>query len=158
MIHTYKRKIFYFGIITTYDSVFCCFANLDSLIFVAGRIGIRVLTQQTQRYLISSTSIPRGSIFQRQHSSRQFSSSNRSDNSIMVNEHHVKSYEEFTALVESLESSGQPVHCLFTGGKDESGLSWCPYCNTAAPVVKDGLQHAAPDSHFVYVDVGERSL
>lgn len=51
---------------------------------------------------------------------------------IMVNEHHVKSYEEFTALVEGLEtqSKGAPIHVLFSGGKDESGNSWCPYCVT----------------------------
>lgn len=48
----------------------------------------------------------------------------------MVNEHHVKSYEEFTALVEGLEADNQPIHVLFSGGKDENGISWCPYCVT----------------------------
>lgn len=46
----------------------------------------------------------------------------------MVIEHHVKGYEEFTKLVEGLESSGQPIHVLFSGGKEVNGLSWCPYC------------------------------
>lgn len=47
----------------------------------------------------------------------------------MVKEHHVNGYEEFTKLAESLEGNGQPVHVLFSGGKDETtGLSWCPYC------------------------------
>lgn len=45
----------------------------------------------------------------------------------MVIEHHVKGYEEFTKLVEDLENSGT-VHVLFSGGKTESGDSWCPYC------------------------------
>lgn len=49
----------------------------------------------------------------------------------MVIEHHVKGGEgvfgEFTKLVETLEGSGT-VHVLFSGGKTESGDSWCPYC------------------------------
>lgn len=46
----------------------------------------------------------------------------------MVIEHKVKGYEEFTKLVEGLESSGQPIHVLFSGGKESNGQSWCPYC------------------------------
>lgn len=46
----------------------------------------------------------------------------------MVNKHHVNGYEEFTKLAESLEAGGQPIHILFSGGKDETGASWCPYC------------------------------
>lgn len=46
----------------------------------------------------------------------------------MVIEHNVKGYEEFTKLVEGLEASGQPIHVLFSGGKEENGQSWCPYC------------------------------
>lgn len=98
----------------------------------------------------------------------------------MVVEHHVKGYEEFSKLVEHLETSGQTIHLLFTGGKDELGNSWCPYCVkgkrnvglfslatfksysnkcviAAAPIVQDGLKHAASESHFVYVDVGDRA-
>lgn len=32
----------------------------------------------------------------------------------------------------------------------------CDYI-AAAPVVQDGLKHAATESHFIYVDVGERA-
>lgn len=47
----------------------------------------------------------------------------------MVVQHQVKGYEEFTKLVESLESSGQTIHVLFTGGQEQqTGLSWCTYC------------------------------
>lgn len=46
----------------------------------------------------------------------------------MVNKHKVKGYEEFTKLVESLESTGENIHIMFSGGKDETGKSWCPYC------------------------------
>lgn len=75
----------------------------------------------------------------------------------MVKEHNVKGYDEFTKLVESLESSGEQVHVLFSGGKDETGVSWCPYCVTAEPVVHEALKVAAETSHFIHVDVGERA-
>ncbi|XP_036328754.1 thioredoxin domain-containing protein 17 isoform X1 [Rhagoletis pomonella] len=77
----------------------------------------------------------------------------------MVIQHNVKGYEEFTKLVEELETSadGQPIHVLFSGGKDENGQSWCPYCVKAEPVVHDALAKAAEKSHFIHVDVGERA-
>lgn len=37
-------------------------------------------------------------------------------------------------------------------------LLFCNFRRLAAPVVKEGLQHAAEDSHFVYCDVGERAF
>lgn len=42
----------------------------------------------------------------------------------MVKEYHVHGYEEFTKLAESLESTGENVHILFSGGKDETGNRW----------------------------------
>uniref|UniRef100_A0A0K8TNN5 Thioredoxin domain-containing protein 17 n=1 Tax=Tabanus bromius TaxID=304241 RepID=A0A0K8TNN5_TABBR len=75
----------------------------------------------------------------------------------MVVEHHVKGYEEFTKLVEDLETSGTPIHVLFSGGKEENGLSWCPYCVKAEPVIQEALTHAPEKSHFIHVDVGERA-
>lgn len=75
----------------------------------------------------------------------------------MVKEHNVKGYEEFTKLAESLETSGELVHVLFSGGKDETGKSWCPYCVQAEPVIHDQLKTAPENSHFIHVDVGERA-
>lgn len=46
----------------------------------------------------------------------------------MVVKHNVKGYEEFTKLVESLEAKAEPIHVFFSGGKQENGESWCPYC------------------------------
>lgn len=47
----------------------------------------------------------------------------------MVNKYKVKGYEEFTKLVESLESTGEFIHVMYSGGKEEeTGKSWCPYC------------------------------
>lgn len=74
----------------------------------------------------------------------------------MVKEHNVRGYEEFTKLAESLESSGEQVHVLFSGGKDETGVSWCPYCVKAEPVIHEALKNAAENSHFIHVDVGDR--
>ena len=46
----------------------------------------------------------------------------------MVVQHNVKGYDEFSKLVDELEGSGEPIHVLFSGGKNEKGESWCPYC------------------------------
>jgi hypothetical protein len=39
-----------------------------------------------------------------------------------------------------------PLFLLFTGSKDESGVSWCPDCTRAAPVVLTALEEYCPDS------------
>ncbi|GAB0089000.1 Thioredoxin domain-containing protein 17 [Sergentomyia squamirostris] len=75
----------------------------------------------------------------------------------MVVEHHVKGYEEFTKLVDELEAAGRTIHVLFSGGKQENGESWCPYCVKAEPVVMNALKTAGEESHFIHVDVGERT-
>ncbi|XP_055382656.1 thioredoxin domain-containing protein 17 [Condylostylus longicornis] len=75
----------------------------------------------------------------------------------MVVQHHVKGYEEFTKLMEKIENTEEPIHVLFSGGKDESGNSWCPYCVRAEPIVEEALKSAPETSHFVHVDVGERA-
>jgi len=46
----------------------------------------------------------------------------------MVVTHNVKGYEEFSKKMEELENGNEAVHVLFSGGKDENGQSWCPYC------------------------------
>lgn len=48
----------------------------------------------------------------------------------MVVTHNVKGWEEFTKKMEELETgdTNNQVHVLFSGGKDENGQSWCPYC------------------------------
>lgn len=69
----------------------------------------------------------------------------------MVVRHNVKSWEEFTELALKLEGTGEPVHVLFKGDKDEKGDSWCPYCVKAAPVVEEALKVAPESSHFITV-------
>lgn len=47
----------------------------------------------------------------------------------MVEKHYVNTkWEEFEALVKKLEAKKQPINILFSGDKDETGVSWCPYC------------------------------
>lgn len=62
----------------------------------------------------------------------------------MVVEHSVKGWDQFKGLVESLESSGQPIHVLFSGGKDENGVSWCPYCVTGM---------SDDDMEYIYINI-----
>lgn len=76
----------------------------------------------------------------------------------MVKEYHVKGYEAFAKLAESLECTGENIHILFSGGTDETGKSWCPYCVRAEPVIKEALKTAAENSHFIHVEVGDRPL
>ncbi|XP_055839121.1 thioredoxin domain-containing protein 17 [Episyrphus balteatus] len=71
----------------------------------------------------------------------------------MVIKHHAENYEEFTKLVEGLESSGEPIHVLFSGNKDENGKSWCPYCVKAEPVITEAVEKSAEKSHFVHVEI-----
>lgn len=71
----------------------------------------------------------------------------------MLQRHYVKGWEEFEKLVLELEKSKKPINVFFTGNKDESGKSWCPYCETAKPVVEKALQNAPEDSHFINVEI-----
>ncbi|XP_055640877.1 thioredoxin domain-containing protein 17 [Toxorhynchites rutilus septentrionalis] len=71
----------------------------------------------------------------------------------MVVKHHVKGWDDFAKLAESLQGNGEPVHVFFKGDKDEKGESWCPYCVKAAPVVDEALKLAPETSHFITVEI-----
>jgi len=71
----------------------------------------------------------------------------------MVNKHYVKGWDEFETLVTRLEPEKKPINVFFTGDKDESGNSWCPYCNQAYPVISKVVETAPEDSHFVTVEI-----
>lgn len=113
---------------------------------------------------------------------RQFFNASQYHTGKMVKEHHVEGYEKFTKLVEELENTGEIIHVMFSGGKDESGKSWCPYCNegkwiyrrhrliqriclplfpllfllAAEPVIKEEIKKAPENSHFILAEVGDR--
>lgn len=47
----------------------------------------------------------------------------------MVQRHSVLGWDNFIELVTKLEPEKKPISVLFSGDKDETGVSWCPYCN-----------------------------
>jgi len=71
----------------------------------------------------------------------------------MVKKHHVKGWEQFEALVTTLESEKKPINVFFTGDKNELGESWCPYCNQAYPVISKQVETAPEDSHFIICEI-----
>lgn len=46
----------------------------------------------------------------------------------MVYSHRTTNYEEFIALMKTLEESKQKTFVIFTGTPNESGESWCSDC------------------------------
>ncbi len=48
---------------------------------------------------------------------------------------------------------------LFTGDKDENGVSWCPDCNVAEPVIKNNLDKLNENTdEFLTCFVGARPM
>ncbi|KFB48490.1 AGAP003178-PA-like protein [Anopheles sinensis] len=75
----------------------------------------------------------------------------------MVNKHYVAGYDAFVAFMKDFNDNGSPVNVLFTGAKMENGESWCSDCVEAAPFIENAVASSAPkESHFIYVDVGDR--
>ncbi|XP_065080871.1 thioredoxin domain-containing protein 17-like [Ochlerotatus camptorhynchus] len=74
----------------------------------------------------------------------------------MVHKHHVAGYDNFVSFMKDLKSNGQVMNVLFTGAKLETGISWCGDCVEAAPFIEAALEKAPAESHFIYVDVGDR--
>ena len=53
----------------------------------------------------------------------------------MVKTHKVEGFDAFKARVEELAGSGADVFVMFSGSKNAEGVSWCPDCVEAEPVV-----------------------
>ncbi|XP_055983172.1 thioredoxin domain-containing protein 17 [Sorex fumeus] len=66
----------------------------------------------------------------------------------------VSGFEEFGKAVE--QHKGKTIFAYFTGSKDAEGKSWCPDCEQADPVVREGLKHIKEGCVFIYCQVGER--
>ncbi|GFO08933.1 peroxisomal trans-2-enoyl-coa reductase-like [Plakobranchus ocellatus] len=65
--------------------------------------------------------------------------------------------EGYNALLECLnEKQGSVLFVLFSGSLDENGVSWCPDCVAADPVIKRNLDKAPADSVFIHCHVGPR--
>lgn len=77
----------------------------------------------------------------------------------MVHLHCTKNYEDFIALMKTLEESKLQTYVVFTGTADESGESWCSDCVVADPVIKKQIEHNKEylkDTNIVYAQVGKR--
>ncbi|XP_019541347.2 thioredoxin domain-containing protein 17 [Aedes albopictus] len=74
----------------------------------------------------------------------------------MVQKHYVAGYENFVTFMKDFKSNGQVVNVLFTGAKLDNSVSWCSDCVEAAPFIVAALETAPAESHFIYVDVGDR--
>ncbi|XP_069800602.1 thioredoxin domain-containing protein 17 [Dendropsophus ebraccatus] len=67
----------------------------------------------------------------------------------------VHGYEEYCQAVD--KHKGKLLFALFCGDKTEQGVSWCPDCVRAEPVVRKELTHVPEGSVFIYCEVGERA-
>uniref|UniRef100_A0A8C5LXT5 Thioredoxin domain-containing protein 17 n=1 Tax=Leptobrachium leishanense TaxID=445787 RepID=A0A8C5LXT5_9ANUR len=66
----------------------------------------------------------------------------------------VQGYEEYCR--EADKRKGAPLYAFFCGNKNERGVSWCPDCVKAEPVVRGELKHLPDGAVFIYCSVGER--
>ncbi|XP_038105637.1 thioredoxin domain-containing protein 17-like [Culex quinquefasciatus] len=74
----------------------------------------------------------------------------------MVQKHYVAGFQNFVDFMKNFKADGQDINILFTGAKMDSGISWCSDCVDAAPFIAAALEKAPAESHFIYVDVGDR--
>ncbi|XP_078404067.1 thioredoxin domain-containing protein 17 [Cetorhinus maximus] len=66
----------------------------------------------------------------------------------------VSGYEEFMKAVNS--NKDKTIFAYFTGAKDARGMSWCPDCVTAEPIVRGELSKLPEDSVFIYCQTGDK--
>lgn len=59
--------------------------------------------------------------------------------------------EQFDAALAAHAGKEAKLLVLFTGASDSSGVSWCPDCNDAKPVIEDALSKA--DGPVTYISV-----
>lgn len=77
----------------------------------------------------------------------------------------VHDYESLLKVLEESKGDFPKAVVLFTGSKDEAGVSWCPDCNVADPILSrclDNYEAQLPDDAaktvFVTAYVGERNV
>lgn len=77
-----------------------------------------------------------------------------------VTKHNVAGFDAFITLIEKLSATvgEQAIGVYFTGAKKADGISWCPDCVVAEPIVMAALERIEQPTHFVYVDVGDRAF
>uniref|UniRef100_UPI00398F36F9 thioredoxin domain-containing protein 17 n=1 Tax=Pristiophorus japonicus TaxID=55135 RepID=UPI00398F36F9 len=67
----------------------------------------------------------------------------------------VSGYDEFVKVVDA--NKGKTIFAYFTGSKDSKGVSWCPDCVTAEPIVHGELSKLPDGSIFIYCQTGDKS-
>ncbi|KAI8783255.1 thioredoxin domain-containing protein 17 [Biomphalaria glabrata] len=72
----------------------------------------------------------------------------------MVRTISVHGYEALTKALSGIQGS---VYILFSGSQDEYGVSWCPDCVKAEPVINKNLEKAPSDATFIHCHVGDRN-
>ena len=63
----------------------------------------------------------------------------------------VEGFDAFKAKLSELTAGGGDVFVMFSGSKDASGVSWCPDCVSAEPIVSVGTSASLPPAlalHF----------
>ncbi|KAK5644891.1 hypothetical protein RI129_006191 [Pyrocoelia pectoralis] len=76
----------------------------------------------------------------------------------MVKQHQIEGYDQFSEFMKNFANTDGEVYVYFSGSKLPSGISWCPDCIKAKPIVEEALKLAKPNSHFIVVDVGSREI
>lgn len=66
----------------------------------------------------------------------------------------VSGYQAFMEAVES--HKGKTIFAYFTGSKDKNGVSWCPDCVQAEPIVRAELDKMPEGAIFIYCQTGAR--
>uniref|UniRef100_A0A0K0G238 Thioredoxin domain-containing protein 17 n=1 Tax=Strongyloides venezuelensis TaxID=75913 RepID=A0A0K0G238_STRVS len=69
----------------------------------------------------------------------------------------VNGYDELKDAIKS--NSGKRIIVLFTGSKNDDGVSWCPDCVAAEPIVDEAIQSGLKDKEnvtFITCYVGGR--
>ena len=62
----------------------------------------------------------------------------------------VEGFDAFKAKLSELTADGGDVFVMFSGSKDASGVSWCPDCVTAEPIVSVGQSPHPPPRTPLY--------
>ncbi|XP_078081048.1 thioredoxin domain-containing protein 17 [Mustelus asterias] len=66
----------------------------------------------------------------------------------------VSGFVEFMKAVDA--NKDKMIFVYFTGAKDAQGVSWCPDCVTAEPVVRGQLDKLPDGSVFIHCQTGDR--
>lgn len=64
--------------------------------------------------------------------------------------------EGYAAFLNCLKEKTGTIFILFSGSLDQNGVSWCPDCAKADPVIERNMDKAPEDSTFIHCHVGPR--